>query len=108
MREVASGTAFDMTIFRRILKYVNPYKRMFVFTGLLTLLLAILAPFRPWLIQYTVDNFIVEPDARMLLNFTILSIATLIIEAVVQFYQTYMANWVGQSVIKDLRMEVYD
>ena len=107
MASTVTGKAFDMSLFNRILRYVRPYKTKFVFTGLLTVLLALLSPLRPWLIQYTVDHYITRPNKALLLNMTILLISLLVLEAIVQFFQTYMANWVGQSVIKDLRMEVY-
>lgn len=108
MATSVTGKAFDLSLFKRILKYVKPYQTKFVFTGVLTIVLALLSPIRPWLIQYAVDHYIVKSNAAMLLNMTILLIVILIAEAVVQFFQTYMANWVGQSVIKDLRMEVYN
>lgn len=107
MASTVTGKAFDMSLFNRILRYVRPYKTKFVFTGLLTVLLALLSPLRPWLIQYAVDHYITKPNKALLLNMTILLISLLVLEAIVQFFQTYMANWVGQSVIKDLRMEVY-
>ncbi len=107
MAKSVTGKAFDLSLFKRVMRYVKPYSARFVFTGLLTILLAILAPLRPMLIQYTVDHYITVPNNAMLLNMTILMLVILITEAAVQFFQTYMANWVGQSVIKDLRMEVY-
>ncbi len=102
-----AGKAFDLPLLIRILSYVKPYKKVFAFTGVLTLLLAFLSPLRPWLIQYTVDNFIIIPDEQMLLQMTVLLIVLLILEVVVQFAQIYLANWVGQSVINDLRLAVY-
>ncbi len=108
MATSVTGKAFDLSLFKRILKYVKPYQTKFIITGVLTIVLALLSPIRPWLIQYAVDHYIVKSNAAMLLNMTILLIVILIAEAVVQFFQTYMANWVGQSVIKDLRMEVYN
>lgn len=107
MAESVSGKAFDMNLFGRVLNYVRPYRKRFVFTGFLTLLLAVLAPLRPWLIQYTVDNAIIIPEPEMLINLTMLMVGILVVEAILQFVQTYMANWVGQSVIRDLRVQVY-
>jgi ATP-binding cassette subfamily B multidrug efflux pump len=102
-----SGKAFDYGLFVRVLGYVKPYRLTFFFTGLLTLLSAGLGPLRPVLIQYTLDNAIIQPDPPLLVNMTIILIAILILEALVQFSQTYMANWVGQSVIRDLRSMTY-
>lgn len=101
------GKVFDVKVFSRVLKYVQPYKGRFIFTGFLTFLLGFLGPARPLLVQYTLDNSILKPNNELLLWLTIGMIVLLIIETLVQFYQTYMANWVGQNVIKDLREETY-
>jgi len=103
-----SGKAFDMKLFMRVMKYVNPYKTLFVFTGFLVLLSAAISPLRPWLIQYTLDNSIVVPNEELLGFMTWVIVAMLVLEAVVQFAQTYLANWLGQSVIRDLRLDVYN
>lgn len=108
MAKSVSGKAFDLQLFSRVLKYVKPYRKRFVATGLLTVTLAFLSPIRPWLIQYTVDETIVKPNSTLLWQLTLLMVLILIVEAVLQFAQTYMANWVGQSVIRDLRVKTYD
>ena len=53
------------------------------------------------------DNTILAPNKALLINLTILMVGLLILETIVQFYQTYLANWLGQIVIKDMRMGVY-
>jgi ATP-binding cassette subfamily B multidrug efflux pump len=103
-----SGSAFDMGLFMRVMKYVNPYKTLFVFTGFLVLLSAAISPIRPWLIQYTLDQSIIIPNEALLRFMTIVIVAILLLEGVVQFLQTYLANWLGQSVIRDLRVDVYN
>lgn len=102
-----SGKAWDTTLFKRVLKYVRPYNKTFYFTGLLVILLAILAPIRPYLIQLIIDDKVKAGDADGVLNITLLLIGVLVLEAVVQFYQTYLANWLGQTIIKDIRVELY-
>ena len=103
-----SGKAFDMGLFMRVMKYVNPYKTLFVFTGFLVLLSAAISPLRPWLIQYALDQSIIIPNPDLLELMTIVIIGMLVLEALVQFAQTYLANWLGQSVIRDLRIDVYN
>ena len=102
-----SGKAFDMSLFMRVMKYVNPYKTLFVFTGFLVLLSAGISPLRPWLIQYTLDNSIIIPNMELLQMLTMIIVGLLVLEGLVQFLQTYLANWLGQSVIRDLRVDVY-
>jgi len=107
MSKSVTGNAFDLGLFKRILKYVLPYKGVFYLTSFLTFVLAALAPIRPIIIQYTLDKSIITPNKELLFNLTILMVGILIIETLVQFYQTYLANWLGQTVIKDIRMKVY-
>ena len=102
-----TGKVFDVKVFKRVLKYVRPYQKRFIFTGFLTFLLGFLGPARPIIIQYTLDNSIIIPNSELLIQLTAVMVGLLIIETLVQFYQTYMANWVGQNVIKDLREETY-
>lgn len=102
-----SGKAFDIKLFLRIFSYIKPYKRRFATTIILTIILAFLSPARPLLIQYTFDHYIAKPDLEMLLNMTLLMIVLLLVEAAFQFYGSFFTNWLGQSVIKDMRMQVF-
>lgn len=102
-----SGKAFDLALFKRVLKYVKPYRGTFTLTGLLTLTLGGLSPVRPILIQYTIDHYVLVPNSEMLLKMTLLMIGILFIEGIFQFIQTYLANFVGQNVIMDLRNDVF-
>lgn len=106
MSEV-SGKVFDLKLLSRILKYVRPYRGIFILCMVLTVIIAGLASLRPYLIKYTIDNFIVQPNGEMLLKFTMLMISVLILEALFQLVFTYGANWLGQSIIKDLRIKLY-
>ncbi|MCB9192594.1 MAG: ABC transporter ATP-binding protein [Flavobacteriales bacterium] len=89
------------------MKYVRPYKKRFFFTFFLTICLAALSPLRPLLIQYTFDNYIVIPDANGLFMMTLIIIGVLLLESITYYFYTYSANWLGQTVIKDLRLQLY-
>jgi ATP-binding cassette subfamily B protein len=91
----------------RILKYVKPYRITFGLTAVLTITSAFLGPVRPVLIQYTLDNSILTPRPDLLLWLTIAMVGILVIETFVQYHQTYLANKVGQTVIKDIRTDLY-
>ncbi|MFM1875150.1 MAG: hypothetical protein RL266_887 [Bacteroidota bacterium] len=106
MSEV-TGKALDVDLLSRILKYVKPYKGQFIFTFFLTICLAALSPLRPMLIQYAFDNYIVIPNPDGLLYMTLVIIGVLLLEALTYYFYTYSANWLGQTVIKDLRSEIY-
>jgi ATP-binding cassette subfamily B multidrug efflux pump len=103
-----TGKALDMDLLTRVLKYVRPYKARFIFTFALTIAIAALSPLRPILIQYAFDNYIVTPNPDGLLMMTLLIIGVLMLEAVTYYFYTYSSNWLGQTVIKDIRTEIYN
>jgi len=106
MSEV-SGKALDLPILKRVLGFVKPYKGVFCLTAFLTILLAFAAPIRPMLIQQIIDEELMSGDMEGLWNMTMILIGVLIVEAIVQFFQSYLTSWLGQSVIKDLRTQLY-
>ena len=106
MSEV-SGKAWDLKLFQRVFKYVRPYRKEFYFTALLVVVLAILAPIRPFLIQHMIDEKVSVSDIQGIRNITLLLIGVMIFEAIIQFYQSYLANWLGQTIIKDIRVQLY-
>ena len=102
-----SGKAIDVKVLNRIYQYVKPYRKNFYITVFLTILLASLSPLRPWLIQYSVDHYIADKNAMGLLNMMSLLVGILIFQGFIQFFHSYLTNWLGQSVIKDLRIELF-
>tara|TARA_Y100000385_G_scaffold24035_2_gene23203 strand:+ start:6146 stop:7882 length:1737 start_codon:yes stop_codon:yes gene_type:complete len=103
-----SGKTFDAPLLRRVLNYVGPYMTIFYGTSFCAILIAFLSPTRPLLIQYAFDNFIINPDEQKLLHITLLLVCLLFVESVLQYFYTYWSNFLGQSVIRDLRQQVYD
>lgn len=98
---------FDFSLLRRIFSFARPYKRSFYTSMVLTVVLAVLSPLRPYLIQLTVDKYIAGQLMRMLMIITVIQIVLLLLETAVRFFFSYLSNWLGQSVIKDLRVAVY-
>jgi ATP-binding cassette subfamily B protein len=86
---------------------VLPYKKKFRLGVGLTLFLAFIAPLRPILVQYTVDRYIVHLNPEGLLKMTLLMVGLLILQTLVQYYHTYLFNWLGQAVIRDLRVKLF-
>ena len=103
-----SGNAVDVSLLRRVFRYAYPYRRMFIWSVLLTVILAILAPLRPWLIQYTLDQYILLDDSSGLMNMSLLMLGLLLLQTSVQYFHTFFTNVLGQSVIKDLRASVFN
>lgn len=102
-----AGRAFDFRIFRRLLNYVSPYKTIFWATAALTIVLAFLSPVRPWLIQRTLDKYILVSDKPGLILMVVVLIALLVLEGIIQFFQSYYTSWLGQTVIRDLRAKIF-
>jgi len=103
-----SGNALDINLLRRVFRYVTPYRGIFIWSIVLTILLAILAPLRPWLIQFTLDRYILLNDHTGLIDMSLLMVGLLLIQTVVQYFHTFFTNILGQSVIKDLRVKVFN
>ena len=103
-----SGKAVDISLLRRVFQYVGPYRKIFIWSIILTVIIAVLAPIRPWLIQVTLDKYIVESDNAGLLNMTLIMVGLLLLQTLVQYFHTFYTNVLGQSVIKDLRVNVFN
>ena len=97
----------DIKLLRRVMRFVKPYKSIFFLSVFFSVFLGLLSIARPIIIQYTVDHFIIGRDAEMLLHYTLIMIGLLVLESVFQFLFMYAANWIGQSVIRDIRNQLY-
>ena len=102
-----TGNIFDAQVLRRILRQVAPYKKRFLLTGLLVLILAGVSWVRPYLVRLALDDHIATGDAEGLLRIFLMVVALIVVEALLQFWQTYWANWVAQSVTLDLRSALF-
>lgn len=103
-----TGEVYNKGLLKRIFKYVKPYRAVFISSVILTVLLAAISPVRPFLIGYTLDNYILKGNYNGLLSMTVLMIAMLILQSLIQYSQTLLTNTLGQSVIRDLRINVFN
>ncbi|TAL59940.1 MAG: ABC transporter ATP-binding protein [Bacteroidetes bacterium] len=99
---------FSFTLLRRVLSYIKPYKGMFVFAAISSIVFAFVSPVRPWITQYTLDNCVVKPDKEMLLNMTLIMIGILLFETLLQFLNEYLTGWLGQTIIRDMRIKLFN
>ncbi|HLR37226.1 MAG TPA: ABC transporter ATP-binding protein [Chitinophagaceae bacterium] len=98
----------DVSLLKRIFSYALPYKKQFIISVVLAVLLALIAPARPYLIQVTVDKYITNELVRMVVYITLLQIGLLLIQSFFRFGLTYWSKWLGQAIIKDMRKETYN
>ncbi len=103
-----SGNIVDFRVLKRLFQYAKPYKKQFYLLVFLTVFLAVLVPVRPELVRRAIDGSVAEGDINGLTFLVILMIVHLIVLAIVQYVHTYLAGWVGQTVIKDIRVKLYE
>ena len=106
-KKTISGKAFDWDIFKRIYSFTAPYKRTFYISIALTLIVAALSFLRPLLTQFTIDRYIAFSDDRGLLIMCLVMIGLLLMQSVIQYYHTFLTNWLGQVVIRDMRVQLF-
>ncbi len=99
--------AFDTNIFKRILKYTKPFQWRFNGVIIFALSLSVFAALRPYLLKQTVDGYIKTHDQQGLLFYIILMMLVLMAEVFSQFYFVYWANWLGQDIVKDIRIKLF-
>jgi ATP-binding cassette subfamily B multidrug efflux pump len=103
-----TGKALDWKLLKRVMHYVKPYNTTFVVAGFLTVFLAVSALLQPILIQHTLDVDILNDNYDGLVFMVGLMVAQLFIQTIAQYYQTYLTNSLGQSVIRDLRIDIFN
>lgn len=103
----SSGEIIDLKVIRQLYGFVKPYKAQFYFLVFLTIALAVLAPTRPYYIQVAIDDFVAVGDMPGLVRIIYILIGLMILQAVVQWAHTYYSGWIGQVIIKDIRVRLY-
>ncbi len=118
---------FDFSLLRRVLQYAAPYKKRFYWSVILAIVLAALTPLRPWFIQLTINRGItgdtdsapgiinrifdwvrINDLASIIIAITVFQIGLLLIETYLRYLFSYITSWLGQTVVRDLRIKVYD
>lgn len=107
MTETKQTASFNWSLLGKIFSLALPYRSKFISAVILTLSLAVLGPIRPYLIQYTLDNYVAKSDVNGLLNFSLFLLLLLILQSAIQWWSTLLANFLGQQIIYDLRNKVY-
>ena len=108
MADPAIKKSFDVNLLRRVFRFARPYKKQFIISVVLAILLAAFTPVRPYLIQQTVDKYITYKWYDMVIWITVIQIAFLFVETAIRFYFSFITSWLGQHVVKDMRVTVYN
>ena len=125
-KEQGKKKVFDFSLMRRLFRFVKPYNSFFYSSFVLGILMAFIAPVRPYLVQLTVNKSINPHLAlpnwlqtilqlqqnnsifQFIINITIFQIGFLLLESIIRFTFTFITSWLGQNVVKDLRVCVYE
>lgn len=102
-----TGNAFDKQIFSRLMSFAKRYRLYFFIASSSSILLALFSVVSPYILINTVDDYILSKDKAGLLDYSLLMLAVLLIEVVLQFIFIYFANWVGQHIIRDIRSKIF-
>ena len=107
MAEPNEKPSADYGLLGRLLREARPYRTLLIVSAALAILSAPLAALRPRLVQSMVDDYIVKFDLAGLQKMTLIIAGVLVLEAIVRYAFTYLTNWLGQSVVRDLRDKVF-
>lgn len=99
----------DFKVFKRLIVFVNSYRKILWFSLFCTIALSILSPVRPMVIGNMVNKYIVaDQNSNALFNWTLILLAMLAAEGVLQFLNSYFSNLLAQSVIRDIRKRLFE
>ena len=102
-----SGKAFNLNLFKRLLEYTNNYRGTFLYVALAAILISVLGVLRPLILQKTIDESIVPKDMENLVFYISLMIGVLVLEVIFMLTFIFFTNWLGQSVIRDIRVKLF-
>jgi len=98
---------FDIQLFSKLLEFVKPYKTTYYFVMIAAILLSVFSTLTPYLLKVTVDDYIRLQDYEGMVLMVSLMLGALLFEVLFQFLFVFYANWLGQKVIKDLRVKLF-
>lgn len=105
--EAEAGRAFDFHLFKRVFQYTRPYRLTFIGVAVAAILLSAFAVLTPLIVGNIVDTAITDKDLERLQMLIMAMLSVLIGEVVCQLLFNYYANWLGESVIRDIRIKLF-
>ena len=105
--EKVKGNILDIKLFTKLLVFVKPYN--ITFYGVLTsaILISLLSTLTPYLLKIVVDDYLLLKNYEGMQTIIIIMMIVLFLEVIFMYLFTYYANWLGQKVIKNLRVDVF-
>ncbi|WP_434036791.1 ABC transporter ATP-binding protein [Formosa sp. 4Alg 33] len=98
----------NLSLFKRLLEYIKPYNKVFAGVFISVVLLAIFGAVRPYILQQAIDNNIATKTLEGFLPYILIMVALLVFEVIFQLIFIYYSGWLGQSVVKDIRVKLFN
>jgi subfamily B ATP-binding cassette protein MsbA len=105
--EKVKGKIFDLNLFNKLMVFVNPYKLSFYGVMASAIIISILSTLTPYLLKIIVDDYILLKNYDGMLALIMIMVGILFLEVIFMYLFTFYANWLGQKVIKDLRVSIF-
>ena len=105
--EKVRGKIFDVKLFSKLLVFVKPYNKTFYGVMFTAILISLFSTLTPYLLKVVVDDYILVKNYEGMQLIILLMILALLFEVIFMYLFTFYANWLGQKVIKDLRVSVF-
>ena len=99
---------FDLKQFVKLMQFVKPYNKSFYLVIFFAVILSVITTVTPYLLKVVVDDYIIPKDYSGMTLIILLMIIALTFEVLFMFCFTYYSNWLGQKVIKDIRVKIFD
>jgi len=99
---------FDIKRFGKLMQFVKPYNKSFYMVVVFAIILSVITTVTPYLLKIVIDDYIIPKDYSGMASIILLMGIVLTVEVVFMFSFTYYSNWLGQKVIKDIRVKIFD
>jgi subfamily B ATP-binding cassette protein MsbA len=106
--EKVKGKIFDIKLFSKLLVFVKPYNYTFYGVMFTAILISLFSTLTPYLLKVVVDDYILIKNYEGMQSIILLMMLVLLFEVIFMYLFTFYANWLGQKVIKDLRVNVFE
>ncbi len=106
--EKVKGKIFDVKLFSKLLVFVKPYNYTFYGVMFTAILISLFSTLTPYLLKVVVDDYILVKNFEGMQSIILLMMLVLFLEVIFMYLFTFYANWLGQKVIKDLRVDVFE
>lgn len=103
-----SKKIFDVSLFTRLLQYIKPYRTVFVISLFCVVGLAVFGAFRPYILKEAIDVKIANKEYNGFVFYMLIMLTLLVLEVISQLLFIYYASWLGQSVVKDIRVKLFN